>query len=477
MSSFHVPKLSLALVGLMLLAPRIALAKTTWNGSLANPMPSQSNLLWLVYALDSENAWAVGKRNTGGNDEIVGLRTTNGLSWQQMSLPQGSSFFPVIPTALIFVDANTGYLAATEIEGLADVPKIFATTNGGGSWTERARLSGSVVAFQKLPSGEIFGVGGGYFVRSTDGQTWSSVAVDPPSSGVGPAALSMLNGTCGFLAGGKPAEGTQSADGGAIWYTEDGGQTWEVRAQGLPYYLGGVSFVASDLGWAVGQQGGNTGVFAVTYDGGRTFTRVNVPDHPALPSVCMMSQCLTDPSPITDMVGVRFWDANRGVAHGLACTGGCDGDNPTYLTAILRTYDRGSTWEYDEHYHDAMPDISLGFLDVPGQMVGMLDGSFPNPNHYFFVGQYEMILRYKADWIEDPAQSPPSCTSTAGDGGVDPGEDGGVDPRPDAGPGGDAALTGCGCQGAGEHGPAGPLGVLLLLGALLCLRLRRERFL
>lgn len=465
---------AIVLFGLLLPFGAPVKAKTTWQGVLPNTMPSQSNAIFKIAAVDGEHAWTVGKRNTGGNDEIVGLRTTNGTSWQPMSLPQGTSFFPVIPTALIFADANQGYLGATELEGISEVNKIFVTSNGGTSWTEQARVDAAPLAFQRLPSGEIFGVGGGYVVRTLDGQTWTSHAVDGPSADVVPAGISMLNATCGFLVGGWGADSdhTNSSDG-AVWYTGDGGETWALRAQDLPFFLGAASFVASDLGWAVGQQDGGTGVLAQTTDGGHTFSLVTVPDHPAVPDACVMSQCLTDPSPVTDMIGVRFWDAARGIAQGLACTGGCGaGEEPTYLTVFLRTYDGGSSWEYDADYEPVMPDISMTMLTLPGEMTGMLDGAFPDPNHIFLAGQYEMILRYEADWIEDPAQSPPSCTATVADGGVGPQPDGGVDPRPDGGDDHFASLSGCGCQGAAAPGAwlAWPLG-LLLLG----LRLGRRR--
>jgi photosystem II stability/assembly factor-like uncharacterized protein len=449
-----------------------AQAKTTWEGTLANSMPSQDNAIFFVHALDGEHAWTVGKRSGGGSgDEVVGLRTTNGTSWNQMQLPQGGSFFPVIPTALVFVDADRGYLAATEVEGLSETNKIFESTDGGMSWTEVAQVDGAVLRFQKLPGGEIFGTGGGYVVHSADGQSWSSVAVPEPAADVRPEAIAMLNADCGWLVGGLPADpdaGRDSGADGAVWYTEDGGQSWTVIAEGLPYFLRDASFVAGDTGWAVGQKNGNQAVLAVTTDDGATWTEVSVPDHPALPDVCMMSQCIDEVQGVTDMTHVRFWDPQRGIASGLACTGGCGpGETPTYLTVFLRTYDGGATWEYDADYEAAMPDIDMQMMSIPGELVGLHSMSFPDPNHGFLAGQYEMILRYDADWIEDPAQSPPACgSSAAGDGGIGPSPDGGT-PSGDGGtdPDLDAdGLAGCGCRAGGS--PAVPA-LWLLFGALL----------
>lgn len=466
------------LAALACVAPA-AHAKTTWEGALVNPTPSQDNALFLVYAYDAEHAWAVGKEKGGSGDTVVGYATSNGRSWQSMSMPQGSSFYPVIITAIVFVDPDHGFMAGTEIEGLSAKNKIFESTNGGQSWAEITQVTASVTAFQRLRSGEIFGTGGGQVVISTDqGATWSDVAVTAPAPDVVPAGLAMLNPSCGWLVGGLPADsdaGRPNSSAGAVWSTDDGGQTWTVTAQDLPFYLRSASFVAGDTGWAVGQKDGTHGVLAVTHDAGATWTEVTVPDHPAMPDVCVMSQCITDPTPVSDLSYVKLWDAQRGVAAGLACTGGCGaGEQPSYLTVMLRTYDGGATWTYDEDYEAAMPDVNMQILNVPGPLTGMLAASFADPNSAFLVGQYEMIMRYDADWIEDPEQTAPPCdSSAAGDGGVVVRPDGGL-PSGDGGTGpGADALSGCGCR-TGAPGDAGaPLAAFVL--GLIGLALRRRK--
>jgi MYXO-CTERM domain-containing protein len=332
-----------------------------------------------------------------------------------------------------------------------------------------------VEQFQLLPSGDLYGVGDGVFVRSPDGADWTSVAVDGPSDRVTPQGLFMLNPDCGWLVGGHYADENDAAtDAGAVWYTSDGGDTWTVIAQDLPYALRRVHFVAGNLGWAVGSDG-TRGIIVRTDDGGATWTELTVPDHPARPDVCLMSQCLTDPMPVTSMEQVRFWDVTRGIALGLSCTGGCGvGEDPTYVSNFLRTYDGGATWELDEDYEAAMPEVTIGPMTMPGLMSGMFSAGFYDPNKGFLGGQHTMILRYDADFLEDAAQSGmPGCESTAGDGGIAPHGDGGS-----GGDGGgpnddpDGALYGCGCAGSGA--PDAGLPLVLLLGLGLAIRQRRR---
>ncbi len=469
-------RLCILLLAAALLGPAPALrAKTTWTGQVANTMPSQDNAIFFIEAVDGEHAWSVGKRNSGSGDEVVMQRTTNGTSWSQVQLPQSGSMFPLLPTALVFVDADRGYLAAGQLSGLSMQYTIYETTNGGGSWTEVYNPTGEILDFQVLSSGEILGVGSGGVERSADGQTWTNTALDAPADDVAPASIAMLNDTCGWLVGGLPADsdaGRPNPSQGAVWYTDDGGESWTVIAQGLAFYLRAASFVAGDVGWAVGQQNGATGVLALTTDGGATWSPVAVPDHPALPDVCLLSQCITDPTPVSDMTGIRFWDTARGIASGLACTGGCGaGEDPTYLTVFLRTYDGGATWAYDEDYEAAMPEVNLGMMTLPGQMSGLQSMAFPDPNHGFLAGELEMILRYDADFIEDPAQSEPACGSTVGDGGVGPGTDGGSTGTDGGGTPDDGdQLSGCGCRAGG-----GGAGTPVLFGWLLWMLWRRRR--
>jgi hypothetical protein len=287
----------------------------------------------------------------------------------------------------------------------------------------------------------------------------------------------MLNPTCGWIVGGRDADGNDPTSGdGSVWYTSDGGDTWTQLAQGLPYALRRVAFVAGDRGFAVGTDG-SQGILAVTGDGGTTWTTIPVPDHPARPDVCLMAQCLTDPMPVTSVEDIRFWDQDRGIVLALSCTGGCGvGEDPTHVPSFLRTYDGGATWELDEDAEAALPaEVDLGMgITIPGLMSGLYALGFGDPNHGFLGGQHHLVQQYDADFIEDPATGMPDCDSTAGDGGFVPHVDGGTSGDGGVGPGEvpDGALVGCGCTGTSSAGAALPL---LLCGLALALALRRRR--
>lgn len=448
---------------LVLLTSRDGLAKTTWTN--VNEEPGQDNAVFALAAVDPDHAWALAVRNNGSNSELVGLRTTSGTSWSSMMLPSSGGMIPTMFTALAFVDTERGYLAGMTIDGLSGTNHIWETTNGGTSWTEVATVDSSIEDFQVVQDGHIYGVGGDHFVSSADGQSWTSVAIAGPSANVKPAGVFMMNPTCGWIVGGwaYDAEDHQTASDGAVWYTDDGGATWNLVAQGLPYHLERAHFVASDLGFAVGTDG-TSGVIVKSTDGGESWTELTVPDHPALPDVCVMSACIDEPVPVSTVFRVRFWDAQRGIALGNACTSDeCDptDSSTTYLTSFLRTYDGGATWTHDPDYEPAMPDINI-VIDLPGEFSKKISMAFPDPNDGFLGGQHNTILRYRADDPEElPGIAMPDCDSTAGGG------DAGINGN------GDDDESGSGCCSAGDRAPAGTALLTLLVG--VCLATARSR--
>jgi len=452
-------------VFLLICSSQMARANTAWDG--VNIEPGQDNAVISLSAADGSTAWALAIRSNGQSSELVGLRTSNGESWMQMMLPPSSNpMFPLFFSALVMVDEQTGYLAGLELP----TNKIWRTTNGGGTWTEVTTTDETVTQFQVLPTGDIYAVAGDTVVSSADGVTWTTATVADPGPSASPQGIHMLNQDCGWLVGGWGYEEDThpTPSDGVVWTTVDGGMTWTLLAQGLPYYLHRVTFVAGNLGFAVGSSG-ERGVLVRTTDGGVTWTEQALPIHPAMPEVCLgFGICIDDPVEISDMMEVRFFDAQRGVALGLACTSPpCDrGDSTaTYLTSFLRTYDGGSTWTHDEHYEDAMPEIDLGFMSLPGQVAKQLVMAFPDPNHGFLGGQHNMILRYEATDPESPGEvTLPGCESNANTNGST-----NSNATWENDPGGDA---GCGCASRPTSG--NDPGLLLFTVLLLGLHLRRR---
>jgi len=432
-------------------------ANPSWSS--VNVEPGQDNVILSLSAVDAQHAWAVAAFNDGQSTSFVGLRSTNGTTFQRMTLPQATNpMIPAMHLAIAFQDAQTGYLS-----GFVDMAsKIYRTTDGGANWTEVATTDSTITHFQILLGGYVYGVGGADFVYSADGQTFTNVTVPEPSADVTPSGVFMLNQTCGWLVGGwgYDQDNHPVPSDGAVWYTDDGGDSWTAIAQSLPFHLSRAHFVAGDLGFAVGNQG-DEGVIVRTTDGGQTWTPITLPDHPAMPDVCIMpGACIDEAQAISSVVDIKFWDAQRGLALGLACTSPpCDpGDSAaTYLTSFLRTYDGGQTWVHDADYEPAMPDVDLMMMTIPGELSKQVAMAFADPNHGFLGGQHNMILSYDAEQPEQPESGGlPACDSTGPDGGA-PTVDGGTDP--------DTSLSGCGCTSTNSGSPAALL--LILCGLFL----------
>jgi len=460
---FRKPTATLTLL-LLLTLTQTARANTAWDG--VHVEPGQDNAVISLSAIDGSTAWALAVRNNGQSSELVGLRTTDGDNWQQLTLPASANpMFPTFFSALVLMDGQTGYVAGLDLP----TNKIWQSTNSGGSWTEVTTTDSVVSQFQALPTGDLYGVAGNTVVHSSDGVTWTSTAVPSPGGDVSAQGIFMLNASCGWLVGGWAfdEDNHPAPSDGAVWSTQDGGQTWTLLAQGLPFYLHRVHFVAGNLGFAVGSTG-DRGVLVRTTDGGQTWTEQDLPIHPAMPEVCLgFGFCIDDPAEISDMLSVRFFDASRGIALGLACTSPpCDrGDSTaTYLTSLLRTYDGGQTWAHDEHYEDAMPEIDLQFMTLPGPLAKQLTMAFPDPNHGFVAGQHNMILRYVASAPESPGEvTLPGCDSNANTNGSTNSNGSPWQNDP-------SGSAGCGCS---ANPAAGTTLALLLLAALLLLIRRR----
>ncbi|MFH5806386.1 hypothetical protein [Alienimonas sp. DA493] len=111
-------------------------------------------------------------------------------------------------------------------------------------------------------------------------------------------------------------------DRGAVWRSEDAGRTWSFQTTPTAWSLRSLSFVTGALGWAAGGgveafTGDSVGVVLKTTDGGATWERV-------------------DETPLPNVVAVRFFTPDRGVA---AC-------EPTDAapSGLWTTEDGGAAW-------------------------------------------------------------------------------------------------------------------------------------
>ncbi len=227
--------------------------------------------------------------------------TDGGQTWTQTFASPGPRPGFLGSTTPVFPDAQTGYFAF----GAGYVVK---TNDGGASWEQVSSGYGaSLHDIAMLPGGELVAVGEGGTVlassggpswtlqppfttldlvaadvagpqsmvivdqvggvhRSTDGgATWTAGGSTPPNLDAG--ALDFATPTDGWVAG-------TGAIGGAVFHTEDGGDSW-TAAPGF----GGL-YTAIDFEGAHGWAANASGVFQKTTDSGASWTEHNLPGSP-----------------------------------------------------------------------------------------------------------------------------------------------------------------------------------------------------
>jgi photosystem II stability/assembly factor-like uncharacterized protein len=255
-----------------------------------------------------------------------------------------------------FVDKSCGWLAG--IDGHSARTEVWRTVNGGVSWKKAgsSAAAGGGVGWVAFVSRKIGVWGNGSLLRTVDGAaTWQSVPIGD---------LGIVNEACFATAEVGWAVSTygNSAAGGAIAGTPDGGASWKLQKD-LPGDdgSGGFSDVSSPsakrcyaLKWGTGE-----GVWA-TADGGATW----------------------DLRPLPHIAGGAFtsyWD----IDFPADMTGWAVGDAGT----ILKTEDGGETWKTQASGVSA----SLAAVDFVNASVG------------FAVGKGGRILRTRdggAHWVK-----------------------------------------------------------------------------
>lgn len=136
-------------------------------------------------------------------------------------------------------------------------------------------------------------------------------------------------------------------DHGAIWRTDDGGQSWALQQTPTDAALHGVCFLTPQMGWAVGSAtqpytGLGYGVILKTTDGGRSWVDLSAKSskpktfgRKSSTAVVLEQAKSTDHFP--PLRAIKFFGADEGVAVGEAST--------AFPTGCLMTTDGGETWE------------------------------------------------------------------------------------------------------------------------------------
>jgi photosystem II stability/assembly factor-like uncharacterized protein len=176
-------------------------------------------------------AWASGAKGTV-------LRTVDGVSWQQRSVPDADK---LDLRDIHAVDANTA-IAMSAGPGAAS--RIYRTTDGGASWKLQitnpdAEGFWDAIAFWDAKHGIVFGdpVKGAFQVLLTadGGATWQPVADAKGLASLPNEGAFAASGTCLTVAGSTDAWfSTGGAEHARVFHSSDRGRTWRASAVPMP---------------------------------------------------------------------------------------------------------------------------------------------------------------------------------------------------------------------------------------------------
>lgn len=234
--------------------------------------------------LDANSAW-IALTSYSTNSIKILYTTDGGTNWATSPLPVSGE--EVGGTFVDFVDGKNGWVMvmSTPAAGLMQ-KSIYHTKDGGKSWV---RLNNITNQIQSYPSGMKFlttstgwitciyhGQTGVLFYKTTDGgKTWGLQDLPIPfelSNGyyANPSPPAFMGNE-----GIAPIEFTKGQDHSIILYiTRNGGKTW-TYAKGVPNSkVAGYSFINSDYGWAIN----NEGKTFFTINGGKSWTQISIND-------------------------------------------------------------------------------------------------------------------------------------------------------------------------------------------------------
>jgi photosystem II stability/assembly factor-like uncharacterized protein len=343
-----------------------------WAGwELLNVEVNDGNALIDISMPTERDACAVGaiKSPSSGNSEPRIMCTHNGgESWSKTGL---EGFFN-IPVAISLVDDQVGYLASLSLPN----SKIYRTDDGGRVWNEQttpAGADGMLADIFFIDENTGWAVGGAQAMYTTDGGTTWILAQVPVLGERALQGVFFADASHGWAVGGVAAtDGDEFTDplpahDGFILASSDGGQSWQLAAEGYSGELHRIWFTDGQLGWAVG--GGLAGLILHTADGGDSWEEQSVPTG---------SQGAADY--VADVV---FTDAQFGYAVGNIGDG---------TPMVLETEDGGENWVVDSTYADAFEGLT-GF-DAFAKWSALLAVSFPRTGRGMVSGKNMVIVAY-----------------------------------------------------------------------------------
>ncbi len=155
------------------------LERTTDGGVTWVPLYVANNAaLGAVQFRDASTGWVAGSYEPVENDDVAAIFATSngGLTWTRQSLPEGA---PPL-TGLQFLDANTGWAVGTAVDADTGVETgwVLTTGDGGKTWTRAPSAAGILATTIRFSDAQHGWIGGdnGVFATADGGATWQKVA-------------------------------------------------------------------------------------------------------------------------------------------------------------------------------------------------------------------------------------------------------------------------------------------------------------
>ncbi len=223
---------------------------------------------------DAANGWVVGSVDQNGDGGVI-LHTANGgATWA----PQLSNLSGPL-SGVDFVDDSNGWAVSDEPFpiGIGAATCIERTTDGGLTWVPLYVANGAALNVVQFRDASTGWTGGSYqpapnedvaavFATANGGLTWTRQSLPvgtPPLTG-----LQFLNADIGWAVG-TSFDWNTGAETGWVLTTTDGGKTWTRVPAAAGILATTINFSDALHGWI----GGDNGVFA-TSDGGATWQKV-----------------------------------------------------------------------------------------------------------------------------------------------------------------------------------------------------------
>jgi photosystem II stability/assembly factor-like uncharacterized protein len=189
--------------------------------------------------MDRSRGWVVASRQAGpgAQVELVVSRTGDGgRSWEQASLAAANPLYAdaaAAPAYVQFVDPDHGWiLAKLSSSANFSVGELFATSDGGRTWSRRAAPMGEPVTFLDQQTGWMAGGvrGDELYITHDGGATWSSQQRPVAERAIGPAppgasGTDFADPDHGWALVPRCADGACSP-GNSLYATDDGGRSW-----------------------------------------------------------------------------------------------------------------------------------------------------------------------------------------------------------------------------------------------------------